>query len=30
VQGHFIMGSGTTSGTGNATDTLGNSYKILF
>ena len=30
VQGHFIMGSGTTSGTGNATDTLGNTYKILF
>jgi hypothetical protein len=30
VQGHFIMGSGTTSGTGTATDTLGNTYKILF
>lgn len=30
VQGTFIMGSGTTSGTGTATDTLGNSYKILF
>ncbi|NEY89074.1 hypothetical protein [Tabrizicola oligotrophica] len=30
VQGSFVMGSGTTSGTGTATDTLGNSYKILF
>ena len=30
VQGTFIMGSGTTSGTGTATDTLGNTYKILF
>lgn len=30
VQGTFIMGSGTQSGTGNATDTLGNSYKLLF
>jgi hypothetical protein len=30
VQGNFVMGSGTTSGTGSATDTMGNSYKILF
>ena len=30
VQGTFVMGSGTTSGTGTATDTLGNSYKVLF
>ncbi|TDQ62175.1 hypothetical protein EV658_10312 [Phaeovulum veldkampii DSM 11550] len=30
VQGNFIMGSGTESGTGTATDTLGNSYKLLF
>lgn len=30
VQGTFIQGSGTQSGTGTATDTLGNSYKILF
>lgn len=30
VQGNFIMGSGTKSGTGTATDTLGNTYKILF
>lgn len=30
VQGTFIIGSGTTSGTGTATDTLGNTYKILF
>lgn len=30
VQGTFVMGSGTTSGTGSATDTQGNSYKVLF
>ncbi len=30
VQGNFVMGSGTTSGTGSATDTKGNVYKILF
>ena len=30
VQGTFVMGSGTTSGTGTATDTQGNSYKVLF
>lgn len=30
VQGSFVIGSGTTSGTGEATDTLGNTYKILF
>ncbi|EEW26019.1 hypothetical protein [Rhodobacter ferrooxidans] len=30
VQGRFISGSGTQSGTGTATDTLGNSYKLLF
>ncbi|NGQ92130.1 hypothetical protein G5V65_14625 [Rhodobacter sp. HX-7-19] len=30
VQGTFVTGSGTTSGTGTATDTLGNSYKVLF
>ncbi|WP_343117335.1 hypothetical protein [Ostreiculturibacter nitratireducens] len=30
VQGTFIMGSGTQSGTGTATDTLGNRYKLLF
>ncbi len=30
VQGTFVMGSGTTSGTGTATDTLGNTYKVLF
>lgn len=30
VQGSFVTGSGTNSGTGSATDTLGNSYKILF
>ena len=28
--GTFVMGSGTTSGTGTATDTQGNSYKVLF
>lgn len=30
IQGNFISGSGTKSGTGTATDTLGNSYKLLF
>lgn len=30
VQGHFISGSGTESGTGRVTDTLGNTYKLLF
>jgi hypothetical protein len=30
VQGNFVMGSGTTSGTGSATDTEGNTYKVLF
>jgi hypothetical protein len=30
VQGNFISGSGTTSGTGQATDTNGNIYKLLF
>lgn len=30
VQGDFVMGSGTTSGTGEATDTRGNSYRLLF
>lgn len=30
VQGHFLIGSGTESGTGTATDTRGNSYKLLF
>lgn len=30
VQGNFISGSGTNSGTGTATDTRGNSYKLLF
>ena len=30
VQGNFISGSGTTSGTGRATDTRGNVYKLLF
>ena len=30
VQGTFLIGSGTTSGTGNATDTNGNVYKLLF
>jgi hypothetical protein len=30
VQGDFVMGSGTTSGTGSASDTLGNVYKVLF
>ncbi len=30
VQGTFIIGSGTSSGTGSATDTNGNVYKLLF
>jgi hypothetical protein len=30
VQGTFIMGSGTQSGTGSATDSRGNTYKLLF
>jgi hypothetical protein len=30
LQGNFISGSGTTSGTGRATDTNGNVYKLLF
>jgi hypothetical protein len=30
VQGQFVMGSSTTSGTGTATDTRGNTYKLLF
>ena len=30
VQGDFVMGSGTTSGTGQATDSRGNSYRLLF
>lgn len=30
MQGHFAMGSGTTSGSGTATDTRGNTYKLLF
>ena len=30
LQGTFIMGSGTQSGTGTVTDTRGNSYKLLF
>ena len=30
VQGTFVIGSGTTSGTGTATDTNGNVYKLLF
>ncbi|AWB50301.1 hypothetical protein HYN69_08665 [Gemmobacter aquarius] len=30
VQGDFVMGSGTTSGTGQATDTRGNAYRLLF
>ncbi|MBI1172641.1 hypothetical protein GC209_14690 [bacterium] len=30
VQGHFITGSGTESGTGTVTDSLGNTYKLLF
>ncbi|MBL9048826.1 MAG: hypothetical protein JNK19_01780 [Tabrizicola sp.] len=30
VQGTFVIGSGTASGTGTATDTNGNFYKLLF
>ncbi len=30
VQGRFLIGSGTVSGTGSATDTGGNVYKLLF
>lgn len=30
VEGHFIIGSGTDSGTGTVTDTRGNTYKLLF
>lgn len=30
VQGHFITGSGTESGTGTVTDSLGNTYKLMF
>jgi hypothetical protein len=30
VQGTFVIGSGTSSGTGQATDTMGNVYKLLF
>lgn len=30
VQGNFVMGSGTTSGTGTATDNRGNVFKVLF
>ncbi|MGV8986427.1 MAG: hypothetical protein ACOH2H_09110 [Cypionkella sp.] len=30
VQGRFITGSGTESGTGTVTDSLGNTYKLLF
>jgi hypothetical protein len=30
VEGAFVMGSGTNSGTGSATDTNGNTYKLLF
>lgn len=30
LQGSFVMGSGTNSGNGTATDTMGNSYKLLF
>jgi hypothetical protein len=30
IQGSFVMGSGTNSGTGTATDTNGNVYKLLF
>ncbi len=30
VQGDFVMGSGTTSGTGQATDSRGNTYRLLF
>ena len=30
VQGTFVIGSGTASGSGTATDTNGNVYKLLF
>ena len=30
VKGTFISGSGTQSGTGTVTDTLGNTYKLLY
>lgn len=30
VNGTFVIGSGTASGTGSATDTNGNVYKLLF
>lgn len=30
VSGSFLIGSGTQSGTGRATDTKGNVYKLLF
>ena len=30
VEGYFMTGSGTSSGNGTATDTAGNSYKVLF
>jgi hypothetical protein len=30
VQGTFVIGSGTASGTGTASDTNGNLYKLLF
>ena len=30
VQGTFVIGSGTASGSGNATDTNRNVYKLLF
>ena len=30
VQGRFITGSGTESGTGTVMDSLGNTYKLLF
>ena len=30
VQGTFVVGSGTTSGNGTATDSMGNAYKLLF
>jgi hypothetical protein len=30
VEGSFVTGSGTNSGTGTATDSNGNTYKILF
>ena len=30
VQGRFITGSGTESGTGTVTDSVGNTYKLLF